>query len=199
MLATPIDIWYVTAPKGMRFWQKYRERNPMVTTKPQAISGVSADKEAVIMTVYPSIAGTGVGKMLGGLYDSMPTPVFGIKLSHLLFTLPTIPFAAGMYFLMKLSGHVYVVTNRNVQLRASLGNNLAKQVPLADIDTVLIQRDSRQAFYKAGDLVLRDKQGKELLELPGVPYPDVFRQTIIEAISARRQVTESLTRIAARG
>lgn len=169
-----------------------------VSQKPQAISGVSASKEAVVMTVYPSIAATGPGKMLGGLYESIPTTCCGIKLSHLLFTLPTVPLAAGLYFFLKLFGKVYVLTNRSVQLRSSLGNNLVKEVSLAEIDTVVIGRDPRQLFYKAGDLSLRDKAGKELLELAGVPYPDVFRQTILESVLARRQVASSMSRIAAR-
>ena len=170
----------------------------MVSQKPQAISGVTADKEAVIMVVYPSIGATALGKMLGGLYESIPTTCCGIKLSHLLFALPTAPLATAQYFAMKLLGNVYVITNRSVQTRSSMGNNLIKQVALSDVDTVFIRRDPKQVFYKSGDLLLRDKQGKELLELPGVPYPDVFRQTIVEAVAARRQVAESMSRIAAR-
>ena len=55
----------------------------------QAISGVSAGVENVVMTVYPSIAATGIGRLLGCLYESIPSRICGIKLSNLLFTLPT--------------------------------------------------------------------------------------------------------------
>jgi hypothetical protein len=159
---------------------------------------VSADREAVIMTVYPSIAATSLGQMLGGLYESLPGLIYGIKLSHLLFPLPTAPLGMAEYIRMKLMGDVYVVTNRSVQKRKSLGNNLVSQVPLSNVADVVIRRKTSQEFYKAGDLSLRDKQGQEIFELTGVPYPDVFRQTILEASRARSQVESSLSRIAAR-
>ena len=39
-------------------------------TKPQPISGVSSQRENVIMVVYPSVAQTGLGRLLGRLYGS---------------------------------------------------------------------------------------------------------------------------------
>ena len=41
-----------------------------MSIKVQAISGVSSQHENVIMVVYPSVAQTGLGRMLGRLYES---------------------------------------------------------------------------------------------------------------------------------
>ncbi|HUG91661.1 MAG TPA: PH domain-containing protein [Planctomycetaceae bacterium] len=41
-----------------------------MSMKPQAISGVSAQHENVIMVVYPSVAQTALGRLLGQLYES---------------------------------------------------------------------------------------------------------------------------------
>src|SRR5690242_16066773 len=101
----------------------------MSPARPPAIAGVSASK-ALIMTVYPSIAATALGKLLGRWYELIPTRVGGIKLSHLLFPLPTSPFAILIYGYLKVFGEIYSLTNRSVQIRTSLGNQLKREVPL---------------------------------------------------------------------
>jgi len=169
----------------------------MATHKPPAISGVSAE-QALIMAVYPSIAATGLGKLLGRLYESMPMRVGGIKLSHWLFPLPTAIFGVLIYAGLKLSGEVYALTNRTLQLRNSLGNRLKREIPLSSIDQVVIRQEPGQEFYPAADIYLLDKAGSTLMMLPGVPRADVFRQTILEAKNARNQVAASLATINAR-
>lgn len=170
----------------------------MLAQKPPAISGLSAGKQALIMTVYPSIAATTIGKGLGKLYESLPTRICGIKLSHLLFPLPTAVFGVMIYFHLKLFGEVYVLTNRTVQLRKSLGNRLIREVPLTDVDQIIIRQEPGQEFYPAADIYLINKAGQTLMSLPGVPRADVFRQTLLEARSARNQVSASLSTISAR-
>jgi hypothetical protein len=168
-----------------------------LTQRPPAIAGVSTGP-AFIMTVYPSIAATGIGKILGRLYGSIPVRIGGIKLSHLLFCLPTAGFAAVGYFLMKLSGEVYALTTRSVQLRKSLGNRLIREVPLSSIDQVVIRQEPGQEFYPAADIYLLNKAGQTIMTLPGVPRAEVFRQTILEARSAQDQVAAALATISAR-
>jgi hypothetical protein len=170
----------------------------MLAQKPPAISGLNAGKQSLIMTVYPSIAATAIGKTLGQLYESIPTKVFGIKLSHWLFPLPTAIFAVQVYAHLKLFGEVYVLTSRTVQLRKSLGNRLIREVPLADIDQVVVRCESGQEFYPAADIYLLNKAGQTLMSLPGVPRAEVFRQTILEARNARNQVASTLSTISAR-
>ena len=65
----------------------------MITTKTQAISGVSPGYENIVEELYPSIAMTGLGQFLNQLYESIPFPSDNVKLSYFLFVPPTIPFA----------------------------------------------------------------------------------------------------------
>jgi hypothetical protein len=169
----------------------------MSPARPPAIAGVSA-KQALIMTVYPSIAGTAPGKLLGRLYESMPTRVGGIKLSHLLFPLPTSIIAVQIYLHLKVFGEVYCLTNRSVQIRTSLGNQLKREVPLKDIDQVVIRQEPGQEFYPAADIYLLNKAGQTIMSLPGVLRAEVFRQSILEAKSAQDRVAASLATINAR-
>jgi len=169
----------------------------MLTQKPAAIAGVSSG-QALIMAVYPSIASTELGKMLGRLYESIPNRIFGIKVSHLLFPLPTAIVAISIYFHLKLFGEVYVLTNRTLQLRRSLGNRLIREIKLADIDQVVVKQEPGQEFYPAADIYLLNKAGATLMTLPGVLRADVFRETILEARNARNQVAASLATIGAR-
>ena len=180
----------------------------MSTTATQPISGVSADKENVSMIVYPSMAATGLGRALGNLYESIPLKINGIKLSYLLFPLPASPIALKIYFLMKVCGQRYVLTNRSMQIwRCRLwrivffdcsGDKLESEVPLADVEDVVLHQSSGQVFYKASDLSLLGADGKLLLQLDGIPNAEVFRQTLLKARDARRQVQASLETIAAR-
>ena len=161
-------------------------------TKPQAIAGVSAQAENGIMTVWPSVAATFPGRVIGMVCDSIPLKINGIKLSYLLFALPLSPLALLIYFGLKIGGSRYVLTNRSIDVRAALGTTLRSQAALTEIESVTIERQAGQAFYHAGDLVVWNAADQELLRLPGVPRPDVFRQSILEARDARRQTEASL-------
>lgn len=180
----------------------------MSTTATQPISGVSANTENVSMIVYPSMAATWFGRVLGYLYESIPLKINGIKLSHLLFPLPASPIALFIYFRMKVGGQRYVLTNRSMQIwririwRIVLldlsGDRLESEVSLTEVEEITIHQSSGQVFYKASDLSLLGADGKVLMQLDGVPYAEVFRQTLLKARDARRQVQASLGTIAAR-
>jgi len=170
----------------------------MSTMRPQAISGVSATRETQIATVYPSIAGTGLGQGLGRLYESLPAKFGGVKLSHWLFPLPTAPLAALAFLMLKVTGDVYTLTNRSVQRRKSLGNRLVKSVPLTEVEDIQVVTLPGQQFYPAADLVLLNNAGDPILRLEGVLRAEVFRNLILEARDARRQVEASLATIRAR-
>jgi hypothetical protein len=135
--------------------------------------------------------------LLNGLYESIPVGVGNFKLSHL-FVLVTWPFALLGYLLMKVGGSRYVVTNRAIKRRVAIGDKLLDDVPLANIDRVTVDPDSRLAFFKTGDVRLSGASGDTLLLLRGVPYPDRFCQVINEARDARSQVAASLATMNAR-
>lgn len=170
----------------------------MLTKKPQAIAGVASGYESIIEELYPSIGGTWLGQLLNGLYESIPVGVGNIKLSHLIFVPVTWPFALLGYFAMKVFGSRYVVTNRSIKRRVAVGNKLLDDVPLANIDRVTVDPDSRLAFFRTGDVRLSSAAGDTLLLLRGVPYPDRFCQVINEARDARSYVESSLATMQAR-
>ncbi|HVW02978.1 MAG TPA: PH domain-containing protein [Planctomycetaceae bacterium] len=163
--------------------------------KPTAIAGVSASTETTVMEVFPSIACTSIGQGMGSVFESVPVRIFGIKLSHLLFVLPLSPVAALVYLLLKVSGERYVLTNRSLQTWSGLGTRRISQVPLEDIEDITVTQEPGQVFYRAGDIYLIGKTGQTLAKLGGIPYAPIFRQTILEARDARRQVVASLDTI----
>jgi hypothetical protein len=171
----------------------------MITTKTQPISGVSSGYENVIEELYPSIAMTGLGQFLNNLYESIPFPSDNVKLSYFLFVPPTLPLALLAYFLLKLGGSRYVVTNRAVKRLTSLGHRQLDEVPLGQIEQIVVDPDSRLAFFRTGDVRLINAAGDTLLLLRGVPYPDRFAQVILEIRDARKLTEASLATISKRG
>ncbi len=166
-------------------------------SRPQAISGVSTG-EGHIMTVYPSISAGAAGRLLGRLYESVPVKIFGIKVSYILFCLPTAPLALMLYVLTKLSGSKYVLTTDSVEIWSVLGKVLHDKTGLTDFTDIVPVQYPGQVFYHASDLEFRNAAGDTLLTLPGVPHAEVFAETITKAQLARLTVAESLDRIKAR-
>jgi hypothetical protein len=169
----------------------------MLTKKPQAVAGVSSNYENVVEELYPSIAVTWVGQFLNGLYESLPG--YGqVRLSYLLFIPLTWPLALLAYLLLKVGGSKYVVTNRNVKRLPVLGIRLLEETPLASVERISIDPDSRLSFFRTGDIRLSGAAGETLMLLRGVPFPERFVQVIDETRIARRQVEESLAAIRGR-
>lgn len=169
----------------------------MLTKKVQAISGVSPGFESVVEELYPSIACTGLGEMLNRLYECIPVKIWGVTISHV-FALLTAPIGVAIYLLLKVFGTRYTVTNRSVNLVRALGIRMVQSVPLTQIAEISIDPDSRQAFYRTGDVRLTNAAGDTLLLMRGVPYPERFVQVILEMRDARSQVAASLAMIQAR-
>lgn len=136
------------------------------------------------MTVYPSIAATAVGRCLGALYESIPLRVGRVKLSHLLFPLPTSPIALVVYFALKAFGNRYQLTTQRLRVTRGLRKKTITEVPLDEIGRIDCASSFGQTFFRAGTLVLRNHLGTELARLPGVVRPDMFRKTILEARDA---------------
>jgi hypothetical protein len=178
----------------------------VLEAKPQAISGVSAGTEAEIMTAYPTLAATGLGRAIGSLCDAVPLKTYGIPWWRMMIAavlaLVVVPIAGTigliLYFVTKMTGQRFVLTNRALQVRQMIGVRLNSQASLSDIKSIDIQELPGQAFYKAADLLVKGGDGKTLVRLEGVQRPAVFRQTILEARDARQQVEESLKAIQSR-
>ena len=159
--------------------------------------GVSPGQEGVLETVFPSVASTVFGKLIGSLMESIPVAVRGIKVSHVLFGIPAGLAIIPGYLLMKM-GHFYVLTNRAVKIRSQAGAQLIQSCPLNDIADVAIDVLPGQAFYHAADLSLLNARGDVLMRLPGIVRPDRFRRAIIESRDARQQNDASMKTISSR-
>ncbi len=170
-----------------------------VAELPQPIAGVSPSdlKETTIMTVWPSIAGTGIGQTLGRLFQikagiwvftvgniiallSIPL-VIGLIMHSLIFN-----FFAGLPFIgflfAPIAGTVrrYILTNRRVIIATGLNPKPAQYVDLDRFDSIEVVIHPGQEWYPAGDLIFR--KGKiETFQLKGVRRPETFRQTVMKA------------------
>lgn len=170
-----------------------------MATKRTAIAGVSSTGEVEIRTKYPSIGHTPIGSLLGSIYESLPMKIWGVKLSHLLFVLPSAPFAILGYIITKVFGERFVLTNRSIQRWASIGRRQIQSVDLTDIVEIAIETTPGMEFYKCGNLHLQDAKGKSLMVLKGVNRPEIFRETLLKSRESRTQVAASLATIQARG
>ncbi len=165
----------------------------------QPIAGVSSRSESVVMTEYPSIGAWWPGQLLGCLYECIPLQVFGLRISHLLFVLPTAPIAVGLYFLQKLTGEYFVLTNRSVQIWAVRSGRRVSSVDLSQVEDVALTQASGQKFFRAGDILLRSASGQIIQQLRGVPDAPSFCNAIRRAAEAQVTVKSAMATIEARG
>jgi hypothetical protein len=171
--------------------------DPMTQQNP-AIVGVHSATEAEIRSRYPSLAGTGLGRIIGNLCNSIPTKIWGIKISHALFALPVAPAAAGLYMLQKVFGEKYVLTNRSIQRCKSFGSDQLQTVDLKEIEDIDVIQEEGQEFYHASNLHILDSSGQPVMRLNGVPNAEIFRESILKARDSRNETAEALATIDAR-
>lgn len=147
----------------------------------QPISGVvaPATAEATVMTVWPSVASTGIGRTLGRLYRIRegfgPISVGRIAL------LATIPLGLMLYLSMRLPWAIrrYRLTNRRVTIERGINPTVEQFVDLDRFDAIDLVVSPGQEWYAAGDLVFR-RGPIETLRLAGVSRPESFRQTCLK-------------------
>ena len=168
-----------------------------VLAESQAIAGVSG-QDRLIEFSFPSIAATSVGQLIGKICMSIPTLVGGVPVSCLLFGLPLAPLGAAVYLAQKVLGDRYLLTNRGVEIRKSIGNRLEKRVELAQIADITITVEPGQAFSRAGNLEIRDAKGSILATLNGVAWPERLKSAIMEARQARVSNDAAFAQIQAR-
>jgi len=165
---------------------------------PTAIAGVASEKEAVITSVWPSIASTPVGRLIGMLNECIPLRINGIKLSALIFGLPLAPLGLLEYLRLKVMGRKYVLTNKSLQVWATLGAQQLKSVPLADIKELRMYSRNGQEFFHAAEIELIGADGGVLLRMHGIGYPETFQHNLEEAQQAAALTAASLQTIKAR-
>jgi len=151
----------------------------------QVIAGVlpPSVSEATVMTVWPSVASTGLGQALGRLYRIREG--FGPLSIGRLALLATIPVGLGLYLSMRLPWAIrrYRLTNRRVIIEKAVNPKVEQYVDLDRFDAIDVVVGPGQEWYAAGDLVFRRGQ-VETLRLPGVSRPESFRRTCLETRQA---------------
>ena len=88
------------------------------------------------MTEHPSIAAGMLGQALGRIYEVIPVQFCGLTISHLLFVLPTAPLAVGLYFLQRIVGEYFVLTNRSVQIWTARSGRRVSTVDLSQVEGI---------------------------------------------------------------
>lgn len=163
----------------------------MSNLKSQAIAGVAAGSETQLMTKWPSIAALGLGRFLGQLMASVPI--------RFLLALPVgAPVGVLLYFVQKVTGERFTITNKSVQRWTGLGGRMIQRIELSDIVHIEVRQQSGQAFYNASDLLLLNAKGDVAMRLEGLPHAEIFRENITKARESFLRVQESLNTIKAR-
>ena len=147
----------------------------------QPISGVvpPATAEATVMTVWPSVASTTLGRSLGRLYRIREG--FGPISIGRLALLASIPIGLMLYLSMRLPWAImrYRLTNRRVMIERGINPKVEQYVDLDRFDAIDLVVSAGQEWYAAGDLVFR-RGPIETLRLSGVSRPESFRQTCLK-------------------
>jgi len=157
-----------------------------------SISGVVPPSvaEATIMTVWPSVASTGLGKALGRLYRIKEG--FGPISIGRLSLLATIPIGLMLYLSLRMPWAIkrYRLTNRRVRIEQGIDPKVMQFVTLDGFDAIDVEVGPGQEWYAAGDLVFR-RGPIETLRLPGVSRPESFRRVCLEARQAYVSVAKA--------
>lgn len=145
------------------------------------IAGVSPPEvtETTVMTVWPSVASTGVGRMLGKLYG-LRGGVGALTLGRVAL-IATIPLGLMLYLSMRLPWRFtrYRLTNRRVLVEEGVNPTVRQFVDLNGFDAIDVQVEPGQEWFAAGDLVFR-RGAVGVLRLAGVSRPEAFRRTCLE-------------------
>ena len=155
----------------------------------QSIAGVSPPSvaETTVMSVYPSVASTGLGQWLGRVYrirDGLgPLSIGRVAL------LASIPLGLALYLSLRLPWAIqrYRLTNRRVLVERGVVPKVQQFVDFGQFDSIEVVVGPGQEWYDAGDLVFRRGQ-VETFRLPGVSRPEAFRRTILEVQQSYRSV-----------
>lgn len=152
----------------------------------QAIAGVAPPdvREVTIMTVWPSLAASGLGRLLGRLY-AIRLGVGWLTVGKII-ALMSIPLVLPIFFwtLLPGVGRRYRLTNRRViQEQSRFRRPLWRELNFVDLDrfdSIEVVVQPGQGWYPAGDLIFRNGQ-IETFRLDGVSRPETFRQTCLKA------------------
>jgi hypothetical protein len=148
----------------------------------QIISGVaSPQQEAMIREVWATIAANAAAATAARkLIRSVVFAPIGWLLIAPLFGMRLLGFLPGLSFLTVK----YTLTNRRLMIRRGMKPKPANEIPLDQIADVRIVTDANSAFYVTGNLEVLRKDWAVVFTMTGVPEPESFRQSILQARDA---------------
>ena len=162
----------------------------------QAIAGVAPPDlgEVTIMTVWPSIATTAPGRLVGRLCSVKTGPNRVLTLGKL-FALLSIPFALALFFYGLLPGicRRYTLTNRRLIIQKGITAVDERWVGLDNFERIEIQVLPGQEWFPAGEMIFLKGQ-VETFRLSAVSRPEAFKQTCLKAQRAYVGVKQALER-----
>lgn len=117
-------------PPASSPFETMRMRTPVSGVTPPGVA------EATIMTVWPSVASTGVGKALGRLYRIREG--FGPISIGRLSLLATIPIGLALYLSLRMPWAIkrYRLTNRRVRIEQGINPRVLQYVTLDAFDAI---------------------------------------------------------------
>jgi hypothetical protein len=139
--------------------------------------------ESPLMTVWPTIGATAVGRLVGRLCG-LGLGVGFFTLGKLM-ALATIPVSL-VVFCWQLMPYIcrrYALTDRRIIIQKGLQAVEGQAIGLDEFDEIAIEVRGGQDWLHAGDLVFK-RAGSEVLRLAGVSRPEIFRQVCLKARSA---------------
>jgi hypothetical protein len=143
----------------------------------QAFAGLTPPQvgEARIREVWPSL----VARMPGvsHLAQRLICSIFLAPLGWMLLALP---------FVLRIAPGLarrYTLTNRRLMIQKGLRPAPEQEIALADIDDVRFDPATYSSFYRCGTLAVIAK-GQTAMTLLGVPEPESFRHSILNACKA---------------
>ncbi len=159
----------------------------------QAIAGVSPPevRETTIMTIWPTLAASSDGRMLGRWY-SIRGGIGWLTIGKII-ALLSIPLVLPLYFytLCPLWIIRYRLTNRRVLIERGIAARAIRWVELDRFDSIDVEVLPGQAWYPAGDLIFRKGQ-TETFRLDGVSRPETFKRTCLKARQGYMGAREAL-------
>lgn len=162
----------------------------------QPIAGVAPASlaEVSIMTVWPSMAGMPLGRLLGRLYGIRAGLGYILTVGNLL-ALASIPLALGIYLVRAcpLWQLRYKLTNRRVIICRGVAEREERSISLDDFDAIDVSVLPGQEWFRAGELTFR-RGNIESLRLSGVPRPETFRATCLKAQRAHAGLKQATKR-----
>jgi hypothetical protein len=162
----------------------------------QPIAGVTPSEltEVTCKVVWPTIGATHLGRLVGQL-SAIRLGLGDFFTLGKLMALATIPLSLA-FFAWQLMPYVcrrYALSNRRIIVRKGLLPVDYRWIGLDEFDSVDVQVLPGQQWLHAGDVIFK-RNGNEILRLPGVSRPTVFRQVCLTSRKALVDVRDIVLR-----